>query len=117
MNTVTPDVVVYHNVNAFTHNPNAQPEYRRVFGFDTLHIGEWVDADTDPHNYAERCFALFNGAPGTEGHPMAEAYYAQGNRSLSVSDIVVVAGHVMRCDQFGFTELDAMPEGATEGAA
>lgn len=98
------DVIIYHNVNAFTRNHDAEPEYRQVFGFNDARA-----ATTDPHQYAEMCFALFNGAPSTEGHFLSEAYYALRNRSLSVSDIVVVCGRVMRCDTVGFTELDELP--------
>lgn len=102
------NVVVLHNVN-FPFNK--QPAYKPVFGC-SHHIWDETVPSSDPNGenttglYLSMFFDLFN---GVGNYPLAEDYYAQAGRSLSVSDIVVINGHYYRCESVGWTYLGTSP--------
>ncbi|MBQ0928593.1 hypothetical protein [Saccharopolyspora endophytica] len=103
----TATVRVLHN-----NSPQAQ-----LYGYTLLDTLTCVYAYDDPDLHpetreievAERAYNIF-----TVGHtpaygtpdPRAAAYREQGNRSLSVGDVVCVDGRFLACEPFGWNEID-----------
>jgi hypothetical protein len=57
----------------------------------------------DAHQIAEQAFQMFNGmAVNSWEEDHADRYYAAGNRSLSVGDLVVIGEIAMSCESSGW---------------
>jgi len=101
------NVVVLHNVNAFTGQyPPPPPAFKPVFGMSDPRCDEWDD------KHLSVVFAIGNGAPGMGEweNAMSGLYYAGRIRSLSVSDVVVLNGRYYRCDSYGWSDLGTNPD-------
>jgi hypothetical protein len=106
--TTTIPVAVYHNTAQ-------DPEGRSVgfFGYQpehTLtHVADMEVPVAGPEQVAERVYHLLNVGDDPEfgtPDPQAVAYRARRNRSLSVGDVVVLAGDVaLAVDSFGFRRV------------
>jgi hypothetical protein len=65
--------------------------------------GPNVTAD-DTHEIAEQAFRIFNDAPATSWErDHTDRYYAAGNRSLSVGDVIVIGEIAISCEPVGWT--------------
>ncbi|MEV4734700.1 hypothetical protein [Saccharopolyspora sp. NPDC049426] len=97
------------------HNNNPQAQFYGYTLRDTLTcVDTYDDLDVQPATpgieVAERAFIIF----GLVGHapdsgpidPRTVAYREQGNRPLSVGDVVCVDGHFFACEPFGWNEID-----------
>ncbi len=69
-----------------------------VFSFNL----ETREGRLDPTVIANHCFAAFNDHPNPGWEPRREAYYAAGNRSLSVGDVVVIGEIACAVERVGW---------------
>jgi hypothetical protein len=84
-----------HRVGPVFHFELDQDEWLHLTGAQARNAAAALDL-------AEDAFAAFNGEPSEGWEDRSEAYYAAGNRSLSVGDLVVFGEVALAVDPVGF---------------